>query len=217
VRKRTISDSMSTFWRHAQVMAACAVCLLGCGAKNDEEAAAYAKLEGLYELTSIQRFAGACDDSGDATTLNAIPNLWVVYVVENGVPDTQLHAHGCSSAEHCRQQAADVQADGSPDYATDFARYVYSRFSADGTIDGVGVDLIGVVDGKCRLELEQSSVHRDGDLATFSARYRAGAQYAPEPDGSCAPRPDLAHEWQSWTNNECSRFDVVSASFKEAL
>lgn len=194
-----------------------ALSLTACASNDDLELEAYAKLEGVYDLTSIERFAGACDDSGTATSLPAIPKLWVAYVVEHGVPDTQLHAHGCSSVEQCRTQAADVQADGSADYDTDFTRYVYSRVADDGGIDGVGVNLLGVVDDMCRLELEETFVERQGADTVFSARYRTGTEYDPESDGSCAARQDLADQWRSWTEHRCSHFDVVHARFREAL
>lgn len=209
---------MTTFWRRAlPVLAAGALCAAGCAANDDPEVEAYAKLEGVYDLISIERFAGACDASGTAKSLPAIPKLWVAYIVEQGVPDTQLHAHGCSSTEQCRQQAADVQADGNADYDTDFTRYVYSRVADDGTIDGVGVNLVGVVEDKCRLELEETFVEHAGDEAMFSARYRIGAEYDPESDGSCPPRQDLADQWRSWTTHECTHFDVVHARFSEDL
>jgi hypothetical protein len=209
---------MTTFWRRAlPVLAAGALCLGGCASSDDPEVEAYAKLEGVYELESIERFVGACDDSGAAKSLAAIPKLWVAYVVEHGVPDTQLHAHGCSSVEQCRTQAADAQADGVANYATDFTRYVYSRVAGSGAIDGVGVNLVGVVDDNCRLELEETFVDRNGDDAVFSARYRVGAEYDPESDGSCADRQDLANQWRSWTGNDCTHFDVVHARFSEDL
>jgi hypothetical protein len=209
---------MTTLWRLAlPVLAAGALGLAGCASNDDPEVEAYAKLEGVYDLTSIERFAGACDDSGTATSLPAIPMHWVAYIVEQGVPDTQLHAHGCSSVEQCRTQAADAQADGSADYDTDFTRYVYSRVADDGVIDGVGVNLVGVVDGKCRLELEETFVEREGAEATFSARYRVGTEYDPESDGSCATRQDLTDQWRSWTQHACTHFDVVHARFSEDL
>jgi hypothetical protein len=149
--------------------------------------------------------------------LPAIPKLWVAYMVERGVPDTQLHAHGCSSVEQCRKQATDVQADGRADYDTDFTRYVYSRVADDGAIDGVGVNLRGVVDDKCRLELEETFVERQGSDTVFSARYRVGTEYDPESDGSCANRQDLTDQWRSWTEHECTYFDVVRARFNEDL
>ncbi|HEX2871271.1 MAG TPA: hypothetical protein VHP33_08445 [Polyangiaceae bacterium] len=205
-------------WQLAQrLLVMGALGLAGCASDDDPEVEAYAKLEGVYELASIERFAGACDDSGAATSLPAIPKLWVAYIVEQGVPDTQLHAHGCSSVEQCRTQAADVQADGDAGYDTDFTRYVYSRVADDGTIDGVGVNLRGVVDDKCRLELEETFVERVGDEAIFSARYRVGAEYDPESDGSCATRQDLSDQWRSWTKHECTHFDVVRARFSEDL
>jgi hypothetical protein len=213
-----LPNSMKTLLRRAQrVLAAGALCLTGCASNADPEVEAYAKLEGVYELESIERFAGACDASGTAKSLPVIPKLWVAYIVEHGVPDTQLHAHGCSSAEQCRTQAADAQEDGVANYATDFTRYVYSRVSDSGAIDGVGVALVGVIDGKCRLELEQTSVERHGDDAVFSARHRVGAEYDPESNGSCAARQDLADQWRSWTAHECTHFDVVHARFSEGL
>ena len=194
-----------------------AVAFAGCASSDDPEVEAYAKLEGVYELESIERFVGACDDAGTANSLAAIPKLWVAYVVEHGVPDTQLHAHGCSSVEQCRTQAEDSQADGVANYATDFTRYVYSRVAGSGAIDGVGVNLVGVVDDKCRLDLEETFVERHGDDAVFSARYRVGAEYDPESDGSCATRQDLADQWRSWTEHDCTHFDVVHARFSEDL
>lgn len=206
------------FWRRARPALVTGVLYLtGCASSDDPEVEAYAKLEGVYDLESITRFVGSCDDSGAAKSLDAIPELWVAYIVEHGVPDTQLHAHGCSSVEQCRTEAADAQEDGVANYATDFTRYVYSRVSDGGAIDGVGVTSVGVVDGKCRLELEQTSVERHGDEAVFTARHRVGAEYDPESNGSCATRQDLADQWRSWTAHECTRFDVVRARFSEDL
>lgn len=209
---------MSSLGLRAQrLLLAGALCLGGCAGNDDPEREAYAKLQGIYDLTSIERFRGSCDASGAPAPLAAIPKLWVAYVVEHGVPDTQLQAHGCSSAEQCRQQAADARADGVANYDTDFARYVYSRVSESGAIDGVGVDLVGVVGDKCRLELEQTFVERQGDETIFSARYRVGEEYAPESDGSCAQRQDLSDQWRAWTEHECTRFDVVRARFNADL
>jgi hypothetical protein len=194
-----------------------AVSLAGCGSNDDPEVAAYAELEGIYDVVSIERFAGACDASGNGSEFASVPNLWVAYIVEQGVPDTQLHAHGCSSAEQCRKQAADVQADGKPSTSTDFARYIYSRVSDNGAIDGVGVNRVGIIKEKCRLELEESFVERQADEVVFSARGRIGAEYDPEADGSCANRQDLADQWRTWTDHECTHFDVVRTRFAEDL
>ena len=162
-----------------------AVAFAGCASSDDPEVEAYAKLEGVYELESIERFVGACDDAGTANSLAAIPKLWVAYVVEHGVPDTQLHAHGCSSVEQCRTQAEDSQADGVANYATDFTRYVYSRVAGSGAIDGVGVNLVGVVDDKCRLDLEETFVERHGDETLYSHAPRLpGKQKGQRPDAS---------------------------------
>lgn len=216
--QRTEPSSMTTFWRRAlPVLAIGVLCVTGCASSDDAEVEAYTKLEGVYALESIERFTGACDDSGTAKSLPAIPKLWVAYIVEHSAPDTQLHAHGCSSVEQCRRQADDAQEDGVADYDTDFTRYVYSRVSDSGAIDGVGVNLVGVVDDKCLLELEETFVERQGDDTVFSARYRVGAEYDPASDGSCAPRQDLADQWRSWTTHECTHFDVVRTRFSEDL
>jgi hypothetical protein len=196
----------------------CSTLLVGCAEPDDPEAAAYADLEGIYEIDSVERYPGACDEGGRAEQSSDFSSYWVAYAVSRNVPDVQLHAHGCGSPEHCREQASDVQADGALDHGFfHFTRLVYSRVSSDGAIDGVGVTLVGVVGNSCRLFLEESSVAQSGEETLFKARERLGVEYPPAADGSCPPRDDLSAEWRNWTDHQCTDFTVIRTRLLERL
>lgn len=190
---------------------ACVGLLSGCSGGDDAEADAYAELEGIYELTGVDRYAEACEASGDPSHPQGVPGYWVAYTVTRNVPDIQLHAHGCPTLEQCRVMAEDVRSDGRLDSLRgyDFTQHVYSRVSSDGAIDGVGVTQLGVLDGSCRLVLEQTSIERAEGETRFVERERWGVEYAPAADGDCATRDDLASQWRDWTDHACRRVDVI--------
>lgn len=196
-----------------------ATLLVGCAEPDDPEAAAYAELEGIYAIDSVELYPGACEESGDAEQSSDFSSHWVAYTVSRNVPDVELHAHGCTSPEHCRQQASDVQADGALDRNDSFrfAQLVYSRVSSDGAIDGVGVTLVGVVGDSCRLVLEESSVVQSGGETLFKARERVGVEYPPAADGSCPPRDDLSAEWRNWTDHACTELMVIRTRLLQRL
>jgi hypothetical protein len=191
----------------------------GCGPEQDEEAATYTKFEGVYEITEAVRYPDACEPGGTEVTRDDASPYWVAYVVTRKVPDVQLHAHGCSSVERCRSIARDVQDDGQLDSGSyfDFAKYEYSRVSSDGAIDGVGVTLVGVIDGSCRLLLEESSIAVRGEAVDFRARYREGTDYEPDADGTCSARDDLSAEWREWTDHPCTAYEVSRTRRVETL
>lgn len=192
--------------------------LVGCAEPDDPEAAAYAELEGIYEIDSVERYPGACEETGRAQQSSDFSSHWVAYTVSRNVPDVQLHAHGCTNPEDCRAQAADVQADGFFERGFfRFAHLVYSRVSSEGAVDGVGVTLAGVVGDSCRLLLEESSVVRSGGETLFKARERVGAEYPPAADGTCPPREDLSAEWRSWTDHTCTDFMVIRTRLLQRL
>lgn len=197
----------------------CSTLLVGCAEPDDLETEAYAKLEGIYQLTSVDRYPSACGAQGEAQELDDAPPYWVAFKVSQQVPDVQLHAHGCASPERCREQALDVQADGSLDSSTywDFQRHVYSRVASDGTVDGVGVRALGVVEGACQLTLQETSIAGAADETLFEARRRAGAEYPPDSNGGCSSRDDLAAQWRDWTDNSCLGFDVIHTRWLQRL
>lgn len=197
----------------------CSLWLGACGGSGDPEAEAYAKLEGIYEITSVDRYPGACEARGEAQAVDDFSAYWVAFEVSRQVPDLQLHAHGCTTPERCRDQALDVQADGSLDSSSywAFQRHVYSRVASDGAIDGVGVTLVGVLEGKCRLVLEETSIAQAADETLFQARERTGTEYEPDSDGSCPQREDLSAKWRDWTDHPCLGFDVIHTRWLQPL
>lgn len=203
--------------RLARVLAS--LLLLQSCAEGDPEAAAYDNLEGIYEIASVVRYPERCEPSGEGQQTPDFSSYWVAYKVSHGVPDLQLHAHGCRSIDRCRALAQDVQEDGRLDSTRylDFTRHVYSRVSDEGVVEGVGVTLVGVVADDCRLVLEQTSVATGQDETLFQSRERLGAEYAPEADNTCSTRDDLSAEWRSWTTQPCLGFEVIHARFAERL
>lgn len=190
--------------------------LVGCGGGEEDEREVYRELEGIYELQRVERYDGVCGPSGDAAEVRG-PARVVAFVVEEGVPDVQLHASGCESVEECRGIAAEARENGGSlgGSGFPFRHLVYSRVNDDGRIDGVKLMLLAGAE-ECSLNLLQFSLRETEAGVDFGVTTREGTRY-PHTDGACPTRPDLEAHWKSWQTTRCLDHEVLTTDFAEPL